>query len=391
MEIPKNKTIMRLAEWIQSRIERHRCFPMIRIVDRYLVWEFVKALLVVVAMFYVIGVVIVLFDEIDAFLEHGASFSVALKMVLFSAPYRLAESGPLVMLLAAVFSVGRLVHSREIDAMIIGGYRLRRLLVPLVSCAVVCALAFFLVCEHVIAPWSAEAEDLMDLHIKPHGEGPVGRKSVWMLGQNKRKYYVELFEPAEGRLHGVDVLEMADDGFQPARRIKANEALWDSGSGVWQMSNGTEWIFKAQGEAEVHAFKKLDYLVEETPRDFSLVSQDEKALSHADLSHLVRMIRRAGGDPVIYLPYLRLREALPFSLIIMSVLGLGLAVHTGRGGYVLGLGISLLVAVVFYGILLLCLSCAQKGILSAWLAAWIPNITLGTAMFWHLHQLDQTT
>ena len=117
--------------------------------------------------------------------------------------------------------------------------------------------------------------------------------------------------------------------------------------------------------------------------------QDEETLNHADLAHLVSVIRRAGGDPVAYLPYLRLREAMPYSLILMALLGLALAIRTGRGGYVLGLGISLLVALGFYAVLLFCLSCAKKGILIAWVAAWLPNLLLFIVVAWFLRKLGQ--
>jgi lipopolysaccharide export system permease protein len=355
-------------------------------VDWYLAREFLRGVVVVVVLFYVLGLVIVLFDEIDTFLEKKAPFLVALEFVVRSAPYRLAESGPLVMLLAAVFSIGGLVYRREIDAMVIGGYRLRRLLLPLVFVSSLCAIAFYFACEYIISPSQVRAENLMYVTIR-------GRDSreVWMWGQNRRKYFVKSFEPTTHRLVGVDVIEMAEDGFRPARRIKAREAQWNAGSGVWLMRDGTEWTFSPQGEVRVQTFTERSYLVEEGPEDFSLVSQDEKVLSHADLSHLVRVIRQAGGDPIAYLPHLRLREALPFSLIIMGMLGVGLAIRTGRGGYVLGLGISVLVALSFYAVLLFCHSCAKKGILPAGVAAWVPNVLFGCAMIVQLRELDRAT
>lgn len=374
---------------VQSYIEQRRSFPLVRVVDRYLTREFLKALLTVVVLFYVLGIVIVLFDEVDTFLEKKASLRVALEFVLLSAPYRLAEGGPLVMLLAAVFSMGRLVYAREIDAMIIGGYRLRRLILPLVCVSTLCAVAFFFVCEHIISPCRMRAEDLMHLTIK--GRDSRGRENVWMWGQHRKKYFVRSFDPDTSRLEGVLVIEMAKDGFRPVRRITAREAYWDAGSGVWRMTDGTEWTFTPDGEVDVQTFAERSYLFEESPEDFALVSQNEKALNHADLSHLVRVIRQAGGDPVAYLPHLRLREALPFSLIIMSMLGVGLALRTGRGGYVLGLGISVLVALSFYAVLLFFHTFARKGILPAWFAAWVPNVLYGCAMIWYLRQLDRVT
>ncbi|GEM_PF-1557708 len=381
----------RMCDFIEKRLEQRRRYPFFRIADRYLIREFLKAIIVVVSLCYVMGVVIVLFDEIDTFLEYGADVLIAAQMVLLAAPYRLAEAGPLVMLLASVFSMGRLVHAQEMDAMIVGGYRLARLIWPVFCCSAVCAAAFFLTCEYVITPASARAEDLLDLQIKQKGKGTAGRNSVWMLGRYGKKYFVQSFQPSESRLIGVDIVEMARGGYRPAKRIKAATAEWDASSGIWRMKDGMEWIFSDSGERRKEPFAERSYLIEETPHDFSLVSRDETGLSHADLKHLVRMVQRAGGDPIVYLPYLRLREALPFALIIMSLLGMGIAFRTGRGGYVVGLGICLLVALVYYGMLLLCLGLAPKGVLGAGLAAWIPNLIFGAVTLGFLYHLARGT
>ncbi|HQP98994.1 MAG TPA: LptF/LptG family permease [bacterium] len=391
VEFIQNNLGRRMWDWLQKQLEQQDRYPLVRVADRYLIGEFLKAIIVVVSLCYVMGVVIVLFDEIDTFLEFGANVLIAAQMVLLSAPYRLAEAAPLVMLLASVFSMGRLVHAREMDAMIVGGYRLARLIWPMFYCSAVCAAAFFLTCEYVITPASARAENLLDLHIKQKGKGTVGRDSVWMLGQHGKKYFVQSFQPSESRLLGVDIIEMARDGNRPAKRIKAATAEWDASSGIWRMRDGMEWIFSDSGERRMELFAERSYLIEETPHDFLLVSQDEAGLSHADLKHLVRMVRRAGGDPIVYLPHLRLREALPFSLIIMSLLGMGIAFCTGRGGYVVGLGISLLVGLVYYGVLLFCLGLAGKGLLAAGLAAWIPNLIFGAGTFGLLYHLDRGT
>ncbi len=379
----------RFADWIQMQFESMRRYPVIRIVDRYLIREFSKSLFAVIALFYVLGVVIVLFDEIDTFLEYGASFSSAMMLVLLASPHRLAEGGPLVMLLAAVFGIGRMVYAREIDAMVIGGYRFWRLLMPLVVFSSICALGYFLACEYIISPCRAKAEDLMDLTIKAEDSERVGRKRVWMHGQNRRKYYVRFYEPDTATLYGVHIIELDDHEFRLARRIEARTGHWDASSGVWVLRNGGEWTYSPDGDVEHELFDERSYLLEEGPEDFSLVSQDEETLNHGDLAHLVRVIRQAGGDPVAYLPYLRLREAMPFSLILMALLGLALAIRTGRGGYVLGLGISLIVAIGFYAVLLFCLSCAKKGILPAWIAAWLPNLLLLAVVTWFLRKLGQ--
>src|SRR5439155_21465788 len=99
----------------------------VRILDRYVLREFVSYVGLGLAGFIVIFVVVDLFEKIDVFLDHRAPFTLVARFYLFRAPEVIVLAFPVALLLATFLALGQLNKFGELTAMRAAGLPLLRL------------------------------------------------------------------------------------------------------------------------------------------------------------------------------------------------------------------------------------------------------------------------
>ena len=77
------------------------------------------------------------------------------------------------------------------------------------------------------------------------------------------------------------------------------------------------------------------------------------------------------------------KVAFPFVTLVMTLLAVPFAVSTGRSGALFGVGIGLILAIVYWTTLSVFSAMGAGGWLSPMLAAWAPNILFGCAAGLH--------
>lgn len=76
------------------------------------------------------------------------------------------------------------------------------------------------------------------------------------------------------------------------------------------------------------------------------------------------------------------RDATPFSVIILTIIGVAVASRKTRGGSGLPLAIGIVTASFFVVMDKFSTVFSTKGDLHPFLAAWLPNIIFGLVAFW---------
>jgi lipopolysaccharide export LptBFGC system permease protein LptF len=76
---------------------------------------------------------------------------------------------------------------------------------------------------------------------------------------------------------------------------------------------------------------------------------------------------------------LQRKIAFPFVTVIMTVLAVPFAVMTGRRGALYGIGIGIVLAIVYWTTQSVFAAVGSGGLIAPTLAAWAPNILFGAA------------
>jgi lipopolysaccharide export system permease protein len=359
----------------------------VRILDRYVMREFLSYVGLGLAGFIVIFVVVDLFEKIDVFLDHRAPLSLVARFYLFRAPEVVVLAFPVALLLATFLALGQLNKFGELTAMRAAGLPLLRILRPVFAIAAGCAVAALLIGELVAPGASRERDRIYDEQIqRVRRDVARERADVTYLGTGGRMYYIRLYVIPEQRMHEVSVLEFADGKL--TGRVDAAEATWDGQH--WVFSSG--WIRHFEGGREkAEPFERLPMpQLAEDPRDFAKESLQPAEMNYLQLRHYINKLRASGLRVANYLVDLHLKLSFPLFNLIVVMIGASVATRLRLQSAALGFGFSVIIAFVYWGFMQLGKALGHSGLISPYIAAWMGDVVFGAAAVLLLGQAQRS-
>ncbi len=136
-------------------------FP--RILDEYIVREFVGLFALVLAGFVLLMIVFTFFDLVGDILRNHIALAIVGEYLLNLTPSMLYQIAPLAVLIAALVTFGVLNRNSEIIAMKATGISLYRLVIPIVSIAVCLAVSLFLFDQYYLPQANRRQEALRNV------------------------------------------------------------------------------------------------------------------------------------------------------------------------------------------------------------------------------------
>jgi lipopolysaccharide export system permease protein len=115
-----------------------------KILDRYLLAEYLRNMLLTSLIFLFLFVTIDFFEKIRMFLTNNATLAQMLSYSLFQIPIALAQILPAVILLSSLITFGNLSRHSEIIALKANGISLLRFALPILGVSILTSLAIFI-------------------------------------------------------------------------------------------------------------------------------------------------------------------------------------------------------------------------------------------------------
>jgi lipopolysaccharide export system permease protein len=347
----------------------------VRILDRYLLREFVGYLALGLCGFIVIFVVVDIFEKIDVFLDHRAPFELIARFYLYRAPEVVVQVMPVALLLASFLALGQLNKFGELTAMRAAGISLLRLLRPVFGVALAAVAVAFLLSERVVPGANRERDAIYERRIQGvQREEITERADVTYLGEGGRIFYMRLYLVKEKRMHDVSVQEFRTGTL--TRRIDASEAFWDGTR--WVFVSGVTRVF-ANGRERATPFDRMAVIgLAERPADFAKENRNPAEMDYAELSAYIGKLRASGARVANYLVDLHLKLAFPLINLIVVLIGAALATRMRMQGAALGFGLSVAIAFLYYAFLRAGQALGHNGALPPFVAAWLADAVFGT-------------
>lgn len=356
-----------------------------RLLDRYILSEFAKALAFSLIAFLAIFILVDVFEKLSFLIDHRVSLPLAALFYLYQVPFFLVLVTPVAMLLASMATTGAMARHNELVSMKAAGIHLYRVFLPLFLLGLVVSLAALVVGETVIPHTNHLKGELERIRIRqePQVDRTVRRNFLYD-GAHGRQYYIKRLDAAQGVMDSISLLQL-DPGHNIVLRIDARRAVWRNGR--WELSDVIRRSFDPDGteRADSLVILNLDGCPE-TPADFieRVLLPDE--MGFFELRRYIDRIRRSGGDvrrPVVDL-YLKL--SFPFANFIILLFGLPIMSNARKSGAALTFAISMLICFAFWGILQTGRALGHGGSISPLAAAWLPNLVFGLAGAYLLHR-----
>jgi len=346
----------------------------LRILDRYVLREFIGYLLLGLLGFIVMFVVVDVIEKIDVFLDHHAPFPLVLAYYANLAPDIVVKVLPVALLLATFLSLGQLNKFGELTAMRASGMSLTRILGPVFFVAVAC-VGFSLLLGELIVPAATRArDDIYNRGIQRIADTrSLERPNLTYLGEGGRIWFARLYVVPEHRMHEVALQEFRAG--QLVRRIDAAEASWDGSE--WVFVSGYTRTFRA-GKEKAEPFKRLAvHGLAERPQDFAKVTAQPDEMNFFELREYVERLRASGARVSNYLVDLHLKLAFPLICFVVVLIGGALATRLRMQSAALGFGLSVAISFVYYAVMRAGQALGHNGALPPYVAAWMGDALFG--------------
>lgn len=343
------------------------------ILDRYILKEVSGIFLFGLTLFTMLLAINHLFFLARFALQAQVPLPVVTRLLLLSVPKLMSLALPMALLLGALLTVSRLSDRNEVIAMRTSGISLGRVALPVLAAGLLVSAAGV-----VLGEWIAPiADDRYREEFRlASGQPQVKRGYVLFREQQGSQVsvvYARGFGDAEDTLEEVTLTQ--SDAGRVVHVIQAARA--HHASGEWEFQDGTLYLLTGPATVETR-FARMKVGIARTPREILLQQKDPSEMTIKELRAYIGVLRASGESVVQYLVWLHSRLAIPASSAIFALIAVPLGLRPHRSGRSIGLGLTLLIVIVYYVLISTTLALGQTGRLPALLAAWSPNLIVGS-------------
>ena len=356
-------------------------FP--RILDEYVVVEFLNMFVLVLLGFVLLMLVFTVFDLLSDILRNHIGMLTVGDYLINLTPLFLYQLTPLAVLIAVLVTFGVLNRNSEIIAMKATGISIYRLVVPVVSIAAILAVSLFLFDEFYL-PQANKRQDALRNVIKGKPPQTVTHpEQNWIFGQPSkgepgRIFYYRFFDADRNEFANLSVFEFDPATFALTRRIFAAKALWDPGTDSWRFENGWENDIEGDHTSGFQQFAQTSFPeIHEDPGYFNKESLQAQQMNFGQLDRYIGDLRQSGFDTMKLRVALWHKLAYPLVAVVMAVLAIPFTLSMGRRGSLTGIAVAIGVALCYFVVENLFGALGNVNYLPAALASWASDILFG--------------
>ena len=344
--------------------------------DKYIIKQFKNSLLFILLAIWLIFLLVDLIDHLADFMDkHASLFSVA-KYYLFYSPFVLVLTLPIAMLLATLFSIGKLSRKNEITAMKSSGMSLYRILLPVFILGLVISFLTMAVGE-IILPYTNEKK-LEVKRVEIEKGTPYKNINLYnLLVQDQAGTIFRLKRYHSQKKFGTEVLVQRFKDSHLLEWIEAQRMSW-TGDG-WLLEKGHHRIFSdSLSLPQSEEYKTFDRLLrldfKISPEALTKREKLTEEMGYRELASYIDAKKQTKQEVPKELTDLYFKVAFPFVSFIIVLFGAPLAANPRRSGLAISFGVGLFVSFAYYVLLQISRSLGYSQNLPPLLAAWLVNI-----------------
>ena len=312
--------------------------------------------------------------------EFNLPLHLAFQVLLWKIPEFVAYALPISLLLATLVSYGRFSSDSELIAWRSCGLSLYRLVAPAIILSVFIALVTLIFNEFVVPSANYRAAQII-ADIIPEEERFTQEKDIFYPEyknvQNKQSietlFYAKRFD-GQG-MEDVTILIWNEQKLQ--RLLFAEQAIWDEQKKIWLFTNGGIYDFNSDYLTENYVnFQHYEMPLSSAPLELAQKSRDPFQMNIVQSLDYLKIIAHSGDEKKILMFQVRTQQkiAFPFICIVFGLIGSALGIrpqHLARGT---SLGITVMIVFLYYLFGFLIGALGLVGVVSPFMAAWLPNI-----------------
>jgi len=381
----------RVIAWISQQIERlltrpqrarsRNAFP--RILDEYVIREFVVMFLMVLSAFVLLMLIFTFFDLVGDILRNRIPLTTVGAYLVNLTPSMLYQISPLAVLIAALVTFGVLNRNSEIVAMKATGVSLYRMVIPILSIAAILSVSLFLFDEFYL-PQANRRQEALRATIK--GRPPqtfLHPEQKWLFGQQHpgepgRIFYYQFFDPERKEFANLSVFEFDPSTFALSRRIFAERVYWEPDASAWVFEKGWSRTISGSESADFTPFQRTSFSqIHEEPSYFTKENLQSQEMNFDQLARYIDDLKQSGFDTMRLRVALWHKLAYPLISVVMVMLAIPFALQMGRRGSLTAIAVAIGVALAYWVVDGTFSAMGNVNYLPAVFAAWSSDVLFG--------------
>jgi len=342
--------------------------------DLYIIRKFMVTFFMSLLFLVAITIIFDVSEKIEDFVRHEVPVrSIILDYYVNFIPYFVNRYAPMFVFLTVIFFTSKMTQDSEVVAMLSSGISYHRLMVPYMLSAFLIA-AFSLWMGMWIIPRANDKRVDFEMKYNSYMKMQVkqGHDMHYKL-EDDHFVYFESFSAYNNTAYNFTLEDLS--GGTLRSKITAESAQYDTVSGVWKLRNYFVRDFDGGLQDHIRSGRQMDTVLSLTRDDFFINRFTIEKLNKRELDQLIEtQIHRGDASVSDAIMEKHNRYSMPFSVFILTIIGVSLCTKKKRGG--MGWNLAAGTALGFSYILFMQFSkmFVVTDTLPAAFAVWLPNI-----------------
>jgi lipopolysaccharide export system permease protein len=352
-----------------------------RILDWYIFKKFMVTFFFAIIMLTVIAVVIDTSEKTDDFVKSGLPLGQIITHYYYGfVPAIIAMIFPLIVFISVIFFTSKMAGRSEIVAILANGVNFNRMLRPYFIGGLLLASLLWISNQFIIPKANGIYGDFKTRYIDNNSGYRTGSSSVFYLRVDPETFVGIRYYDTTSRSANTFFLQKIK-GNKVYYNLRSSHIKWDVVKRNWKLENVVERKINGLKE-EVRHIDSMHINLNVQPKDLRRDEYMKDKLVTSDLDEYIRLEELRGSEGLNTLKVERYRrDATPFSVIILTLIGVSISSRKIRGGSGLHLAMGIITAALFVVMDRFSTVFSTKGNLSPLLAAWVPNIVFGVVAY----------
>ncbi len=339
--------------------------------DWYIIRKFLVTFFSAILLLSVIIVIFDVSEKIEDFVRKEAP----LREIVFSyylnfIPFFINMYSPMFVFLTVIFFTSKMTQDSEVIAILSSGISYHRLMIPYLVSAVFIALLSLGLSQWILPHANARRVEFEQKYVSIR-KVKMGHDMHYKL-EDDHFVYLESFSAYNNTAYNFTLEDLS--GGRLRSKITAESAQYDTVTGVWKLRN---WFIRDYDEGmqdHIRSGRQMDTTLSLTREDFFRNRYTIQELNKTELNELIAT-QKMRGDASVNMSLIEKnnRYSLPFSALILTIIGVALCTKKKRGG--MGWNLAAGTALGFSYILFMQFSemFVITDTLPASIAIWLPN------------------
>ncbi|NJB87063.1 lipopolysaccharide export system permease protein [Lewinella marina] len=356
---------------------------MLKKLDWYIIGKFLRTFFFTVLIFSMVSLIIDFSEKVERFIETDIPASViAFEYFPTFLLFILGFLWPMLTLIAVIFFTGRMADNSEIISILNAGVSFWRLMRPyLISAGFLAVL--YLAGIHYLIPLANSHRAEIDRVYFSRNRDEGKTSNVHFFVAPDTKVYMTHFSKRDSAARNFRIEHIVDNELVSLTKARSAKFV-DGDPGRWRLDNYEIRTFDGLEETLVTSNREtLDTVLNLRPEDFVDYREQQSALTTPELlEHLRKQRERGAGNIRKYEVELARRTAEPFTIFILTLIGLSVAGRKVRGGMGIQLALGMFMGALFVFLSRFASTISSGTDLPVFLGMWMPNIIFfGAAMY----------